>query len=522
MGFFFSRLSRPCACFFYASRFVVTVGVCMGLLCAARCGISIMWCMNHADLRTLFEQQHQASRTQVEVPELVRRERLLRLQKLLDEHGVTLAAAVQADFGVRCPQLTEMADLMVLRTMLTHTLRHLRKWMRPKRVWTPLHLLPASARIERQPLGGVGIIAPWNYPLQLALGPAIAAMAAGNRVMLKPSELTPHTSAQLAHVIGQFFTPDEFCVVQGDVQVASQFSGLPFDHLVFTGSTAVGRKVAIAAAQHLTPTTLELGGKSPCIISNDADLAQAALRIAHGKLLNAGQTCIAPDYLLLPRGQEQAFEQAYAQAVAQLFPTIVGNPDYAAIINAKQLSRLRGLAQQAEVQGARVQWLQSPAPVPMVPHGARTDGAQRQLPPALVWNVHSGMDIMQEEIFGPLLPVISYESLDDVIHAINTGPRPLALYWFGRDEQLRDSVLRRTVSGGVTVNDTLMHVAHDNLPFGGVGPSGWGAYHGEDGFLRFSHQKSVFLQAKWSPASWLYPPYGARFERIIALIKRLG
>lgn len=186
-----------------------------------------MSCMNHADLRTLFEQQHQASRTQVEVPELVRRERLLRLQKLLDEHGVTLAAAVQADFGVRCPQLTEMADLMVLRTMLTHTLRHLRKWMRPKRVWTPLHLLPASARIERQPLGVVGIIAPWNYPLQLALGPAIAAMAAGNRVMLKPSELTPHTSAQLAHVIGQFFTPDEFCVVQGDVQVASQFSGLP-------------------------------------------------------------------------------------------------------------------------------------------------------------------------------------------------------------------------------------------------------------------------------------------------------
>lgn len=481
-----------------------------------------MQAMHHTDLRMLFDQQHQASRKQVEVPMLLRRERLLRIQKLLNEHGATLAAAVQADFGVRSPQLTEMADLMVLRTMLTHTLSHLKKWMRNQRVWTPLHLLPAMARIERQPLGVVGIISPWNYPLQLALGPAIAAIAAGNRIMLKPSELTPHTSAQLAHLIGQFFSPEEFCVVQGDAQVASQFSGLPFDHLVFTGSTAVGRKVAIAAAQHLTPTTLELGGKSPCIISNDCDMEQAALRIAHGKLLNAGQTCIAPDYLLLPRGQEQAFEQAYRKAVAQLFPTLAGNPDYAAIINPKQFNRLRNLAQQAEMQGARVQWLESAQPANAGSTAGWGDAVQRQMTPALVWNVHSGMDIMREEIFGPLLPVISYDRLDDVIQAINAGERPLALYWFGRDDTLRDSVLRRTVSGGVTVNDTLMHVAHDNLPFGGVGPSGWGAYHGEHGFLRFSHQKSVFLQAKWSPASWLYPPYGAKFERVIALIKRFA
>lgn len=484
---------------------------------------SIMQVMNHVDLRSLFDQQHHASRTQVEVPLLLRRERLLRLQKLLHEHGATLAAAVQADFGVRSPQLTEMADLMVLRTMLSDTLRKLRSWMRAKRVWTPLHLLPASARIERQPLGVVGIIAPWNYPIQLALGPAIAAIAAGNRIMLKPSELTPHTSAQLAHVIGQFFAPEEFCVVQGDAQVASQFSGLPFDHLVFTGSTAVGRKVAIAAAQHLTPTTLELGGKSPCIISSDYDLELAALRIAHGKLLNAGQTCIAPDYLLLPRGREKEFEQAFRKAVAQLFPRFAGNPDYAAIINQKQFNRLRSLAQQAESEGAQVQWLQEPELAPASASSAGWgDGLQRQMAPALVWNVHSGMAIMREEIFGPLLPVISYDRLDDVIQAINAGERPLALYWFGHDDKLRDSVLRRTVSGGVTVNDTLMHVAHDNLPFGGVGHSGWGAYHGEQGFLRFSHQKSVFLQAKWSPASWLYPPYGAKFERIMALLKRLA
>lgn len=469
-----------------------------------------------------FELQYQASRQHVDVPELVRRERLLRLQKLLHEHGTTLAAAVQADFGVRSPQLTEMADLMVLRTMLQQTLRQLKRWMRTQRVWTPLHLLPATARIERQPLGVVGIIAPWNYPLQLALGPAIAALAAGNRVMLKPSELTPHTSAQLAHVIGQFFSPEEFCVIQGDAQVASQFAGLPFDHLVFTGSTAVGRKVAMAAAQHLTPTTLELGGKSPCIIGNDCDLVQAAVRIAHGKLLNAGQTCIAPDYLLLPRGREQAFEQAYRKAVAQLFPTLAGNPDYAAIISQKHFNRLRNLAQQAESEGAHVQWLEA-GPASTSSTSAAPgwgDAVQRQMTPALVWNVHSEMDIMREEIFGPLLPVISYDHLDDVVKAINAGERPLALYWFGQDVQQRDSLLRRTVSGGVTVNDTLMHVAHDNLPFGGVGASGWGAYHGESGFLRFSHQKGVFLQAKWSPAAWLYPPYGAKFERVMALLKR--
>ncbi|MEG0786181.1 MAG: coniferyl aldehyde dehydrogenase [Comamonas sp.] len=473
-------------------------------------------------LQQLFDLQHQASRQQVDVPALVRKERLLRIQKILHEHGTTLAAAVQADFGVRSPQLTEMADLMVLRTMLSHTLRNLNQWMRPQRVWTPVHLLPGTGRIEHQPLGVVGIISPWNYPLQLALGPAIAAIAAGNRVMLKPSELTPHTSAQLAHVIGQFFAPEEFCVIQGDTQVASHFSGLPFDHLVFTGSTAIGRKVAMAAAQHLTPTTLELGGKSPCIISNDCDLETAALRIAHGKLLNAGQTCIAPDYLLLPRGQEQAFEQAFRKAVAQLFPTLSGNPDYAAIINQKHFNRLRNLAQQAEAEGAQVQWLESAAQLSSSAAPGWGDAVQRQMTPALVWNVHSGMAIMQEEIFGPLLPVITYDRLDDVIHAINAGERPLALYWFGNDDKLRDSVLRRTVSGGVTVNDTLMHVAHDNLPFGGVGPSGWGAYHGKHGFLRFSHQKSVFLQAKWSPASWLYPPYGAKFQRIMTLIKRLG
>jgi len=474
-----------------------------------------------ADLHRLFEAQHQASRSQVEVPLLVRRERLLRIRKMLDEHGAVLAAAVQADFGMRSPRLTEVADFFVLRNLLNQCLRKLSRWMRPQRVHTPLYLRPARARIERQPLGVVGVISPWNYPVQLALAPAITALAAGNRVMLKPSELTPHTSAQLAALVDQFFSPDEFCVVQGDASIATQFSGLPFDHLVFTGSTAVGRRVAQAAAVHLTPTTLELGGKSPCLIAQDCDLADAALKIAHGKLLNAGQTCIAPDYVLLPRGREQAFAQAYRAAVARLYPTIIGNPDYASILTKRHLARLRQMLRQAQSLGARVDVM---GPAQAQPGEAAaslwSDAAERQMPPALVFGATSEMQLMQEEIFGPILPVITYERLDDVVAALNAGPRPLALYWFGSDENVRDGILRRTVSGGVTVNDTLMHIAHDNLPFGGVGDSGWGAYHGEQGFLRFSHQKSVLLQSRWSMGALFYPPYGPRLDRVMGLLRR--
>ena len=481
-----------------------------------------MAAMTPADIHAHFELQHQASRAQPDVPLLVRRERLLRIRKMLDEHGPVLAAAVQADFGLRSPRLTEVADFFVLRTLLSHTLKHLSKWMKPQKVHTPIYLQPASAHIQRQPLGVVGVISPWNYPVQLALAPAITALAAGNRVMLKPSELTPHTSAQLAALVAQFFAPDEFCVVQGDANLSALFASLPFDHLVFTGSTAVGRKVAQAAAQHLTPTTLELGGKSPCIIDGNCDMQDAALKIAHGKLLNAGQTCIAPDYVLLPRGREGEFTQAYRAAVARLFPTIEGNADYASIITARHHARLRTMLQQAQTQGADVQTIDPGAGKPAAPASAGTlgDGASRQMAPTLVFGATSQMQLMQEEIFGPILPVVSYERLQDAIDHINAGPRPLALYWFGNSESVRDDVLRRTVSGGVSVNDTLMHIAHDNLPFGGVGDSGWGAYHGEQGFLRFCHQKSVLVQSRWAMGSLFYPPYGARFDQVMGLLRR--
>ena len=477
--------------------------------------------MSTTDIQAAFDLQYQASRAQVDVPLLVRRERLLRVRKMLDEHGPLLAAAVQADFGMRSPRLTEVADFFVLRTLLSHTLSHLAKWCKPRKVHTPLYLQPAKAWIERQPLGVVGVIAPWNYPVQLSLAPAITALAAGNRVMLKPSELTPHTSAQLASLVSRFFAPDEFCVLEGDASLSAQFSSLPFDHLVFTGSTAVGRKVAQAAAQHLTPTTLELGGKSPCIVDGSSDMQDAALKIAHGKLLNGGQTCIAPDYVLLPRGREGEFAQAYRAAVARMYPAIEGNGDYASIITPRHHARLRNMLEQARSLGADVQVIDPAAGKPTVKsQGTLGDGVSRQMLPTLVFGATSEMQLMQEEIFGPILPVISYERLDDAITHINTGPRPLALYWFGQNVAVRDDVLRRTVSGGVTVNDTLMHIAHDNLPFGGVGDSGWGAYHGEDGFLRFCHQKSVLVQSRWSMGSVFYPPYGARFDRVMALLRR--
>ena len=461
-------------------------------------------------MRQLFDNQYAASRRDIDVPLSVRRDRLLRMKALIDDNSVALAHAVQADFGVRSVQLTEVADLLVLRSLMSHTLKCLSKWMKPVKVATPIYLQPARAFLQRQPLGVVGVVSPWNYPVQLALGPTITALSAGNRVMLKPSELTPATSALMAELIGKAFAPDEVCVVQGDGAVAADFSSLPFDHLFFTGSTAVGRVVAKAAAANLTPTTLELGGKSPCIIDASCDMKSAALKIAHGKLLNAGQTCIAPDYVLLPKGQEAAFGHAFAQAVAQLFPTIAGNPDYAAIISQRHQERLQAMLAAAEAGGARLQTIDT--------GGVAT--AHRQMAPVIAFDVPPDAKLMHEEIFGPVLPVVPYDSVDQAINYINARPRPLALYWFGQDNAVRDTVLARTVSGGVSINDTLMHIAHENLPFGGIGESGWGSYHGEAGFLRLTMQKPVLVQSKWARGDLFYPPYGKRFDQIMGLLKR--
>ena len=481
-------------------------------------GLSIMPNMTQLPpdlpMRALFDAQLHASRQHIEVPLALRRDRIHRMRQLIERHSAALAEAVQADFGVRSPQLTEVADFLVLRALIGDLEKHLVAWTKPRRVPTPLYLQPASAHIQRQPLGVIGVIGPWNYPIQLTLGPAVTALAAGNRVMIKPSELTPHSSALLAQLLHQAFAADELCVVQGGADVAHEFASLPFDHLLFTGSTAVGRKVAAAAAANLTPTTLELGGKSPCILDASVNLADAALKIAHGKLLNAGQTCIAPDYVMLPRGMEAAFEQAYRAAVARLFPTIAGNPDYAAILTDRHLSRLQSLVSEAQAQGARVVTLGQGG------GSGDTKPTSRQMLPSLVFDAPTDSRLMAEEIFGPVLPVLSYNTPDDAVAYINERPRPLALYWFGSATAARDRVLQRTVSGGVTVNDTLMHIAHDNLPFGGVGESGWGAYHGEAGFLRFTQQKPVLVQSRFAMGDLFYPPYGTKFDRVMGLLKR--
>jgi coniferyl-aldehyde dehydrogenase len=467
-------------------------------------------------MHALFDAQYQASRAQVDVPLAVRRDRLHRIKRILDDDGAALAAAVQADFGVRSPAMTEVADVFIIRSLLSHLSKHLARWMKPVKVATPVYLAPATAHIHRQPLGVVGIISPWNYPIQMALAPAATALAAGNRVLLKPSEMTPRTSALLADRIHHHFAADEFAVIEGDAAVAAQFAGLPFDHLFFTGSTAIGRKVAAEAAGNLTPTTLELGGKSPCIIDRSCNLDDAAVKIAHGKLLNAGQTCIAPDYLLLPRGREMAFEPAFAAAVARLFPRIVGNPDYASIQNDRHFARQQELLADARAKGATLRTID-----PRPGTDSSLAGSQRQMPPVLVYGAEPGMRVMEEEIFGPILPVVLYDTVSEVIETINSRPRPLALYWFGDDEKVLGRILSQTVSGGVTVNDTLLHIAHENLPFGGVGDSGWGAYHGHTGFLRFTHEKSVFTQSRLGVGHLFYPPYGLRFDQVIGMLRRM-
>ena len=441
----------------------------------------------------------------------VRRDRLDRLLLLTKTHQDAIIEAISADFGHRSRQETDLADIFTVLSAIRHTQRHLRRWMKARRVPTPLHLFPASSELIRQPLGVVGVISPWNYPYQLAMLPVAAALAAGNRAMLKPSELTPRFSDLLQQIVAESFAPDEFAVFPGDVEMGRAFSRLPFDHLFFTGSSAVGRQIALAAAENLTPVTLELGGKSPAIINVDADLPVAARRIAFAKLLNAGQTCVAPDYMLVPRGRVNAFVAEMRIAVAAMYPTLADNPDYTSIVSDRHFQRLAHLVVDATTRGA--------TRVPLVDVAEAPDAA-RKFTPTLLVGADDGMAVMQQEIFGPVLPVVAYDSLDEAIAYVNRHPRPLALYWFGASREHRDRVLRGTISGGVTTNDACWHVSQEYLPFGGVGASGMGAYHGERGFLTFTKEKPVLHQARVNGIALFRPPYGRRFEAMLSLLKR--
>ncbi|TAH66751.1 MAG: coniferyl aldehyde dehydrogenase [Rhodopseudomonas palustris] len=461
-----------------------------------------------------FHRMVEASRQQPPPPLATRLDRLARLRALISDNEQRFAAAISADFGHRCAIETLIAETLFLLGELKHTSKHLKNWMAPKSVSTQLQFWPASNRLLPQPLGVVGIIAPWNYPLQLTLAPAIGAIAAGNLVMIKPSELSPRFAALLQETVAATFEPTELLVTGIEDDIAPAFAALPFDHLVFTGSTRVGRIVAEAAGRNLTPVTLELGGKSPTIIDRSADLDVAAQRIAYAKLMNAGQTCIAPDYALVPRDKVQDFAARVQRHMIAMFGENPGNPDYTAIIADKHYVRLEGLLADAKAQGASVQ------------QSATPDNAAwrsvRKFPPTVLTGVTADMKIMQEEIFGPLLPVLGYDDPSEPIAFINGRDRPLALYWFGSNDAARDEVLARTVSGGVTINDCLVHFAQINQPMGGVGASGIGAYHGQWGFDTFSHLKPVFYRSPYNRLADLYPPYGAKIARLAKLLRLLS
>ena len=471
--------------------------------------------MNQNDLpNTLalaFERQRAAAHAQPCPDWAVRADRLRRLQQLLQTHETAIAQAIDADFGGRPAIETELAEIFPSLDEIKTALRHGKAWMKPRRAPVSKWFQPARAQVLPTPLGVVGIIVPWNYPLFLAVAPLAAALAAGNGVMLKLSELTPGFAALLQRLLGQAFAADEVCVITGGPDVAAQFSALPFDHLLFTGSTPVGRKVMAAAAQHLTPVTLELGGKSPAVITPGYPLAHAVQRILAGKLMNAGQTCIAPDYVLLPRAQVPGFVDAARQQVRKCYPTGLADADFCSIVNSHHHARLVQNLEEAVERGIRVECLFD---------GPARDDAGHRLAPALLIDPPADTGVMRDEIFGPLLPLVPYDTLDEAMQFIKARAHPLALYWFDHDSARTDHALRHLPAGGVTVNDTLLHVTQHSLPFGGVGASGMGAYHGQWGFDTFSKLKPVFRQSRMNGMALFLPPYTPLMRRLLGLMKR--
>lgn len=452
------------------------------------------------DLPALLVRQQEAFRADPFPATRERRATLDRLRKLVVQRQDDIAQAISADFGGRHRMEVLFSEVLVSVNALSHASRHVAQWMDRRDVPVGWPLQPARAFVVPQPLGVVGVISPWNYPLYLAIGPLASALAAGNRVMLKLSEHTPATSEFLAALIRSAFAEDHIAVVNGGPDVAEEFSHLPFDHLLFTGSTKVGRQVMRAAAENLTPVTLELGGKSPAIVTQSANLTRAADDIAYGKWLNAGQTCVAPDYVLVQDGVREEFLASLQAAVARRWPKGSFPTEYTSVVNDRQLGRLQEYLDQARERGCKILKLES-AP-----------GAGRQLPPVLVLDPPGDLRLMQEEIFGPILPICSFSNLDQAISRVADGPKPLALYLFTRNAAEKQAVLRRTASGGVSINETLLHIVVDDLPFGGLGASGMGAYHGQTGFDTFSKLKPVFERYGTGLGVLTRPPYGRLHE----------
>ncbi|MEH6450992.1 MAG: coniferyl aldehyde dehydrogenase [Oleispira sp.] len=417
-----------------------------------------------------------------------------------------LAAAVNEDFSCRSKDETLLAEILTSIEGINTAIKKTRKWMKPSKRGVGMLFAPAKNEVRYQPLGIVGIIVPWNYPIFLAIGPLVGALSAGNRAMIKMSEFTPNLNKVFKAMLAEVFDENRVCIIEGEADVAMAFTEQPFDHILFTGSTAVGRHVMAAAAKNLTPVTLELGGKSPTIVSNHVPMKDAAERICFGKSMNAGQTCVAPDYILVPKAKEEEFITAYVAAFSKMYPSLKDNNDYTAIVNDRQYQRLSSWVQDAKDKGAKLTEI----------NPAKEDlSSGRKLAPVLVQGMKADMTIAEEEIFGPILPIISYDSMDEAIAYINDRPRPLALYYFGYDKAEQDYVLNNTHSGGVSVNDTLMHLAQEDMPFGGVGDSGMGHYHGKEGFITFSKAKAVHRKGRLSTGNLAYPPYDNSIRKMI-------
>lgn len=469
---------------------------------------------NRTDMLAVLERQRTAFTTARPEALSVRYDRLERCATMLKEHGEAFAKAMSADFGHRSHEQSMLTDIMPSVSIVRYSQKRMKRWSRPEKrhVNFPLNLLGARAEVRYEPKGVIGIVAPWNFPVGLTMAPLAQAFAAGNRAMLKPSEFTERTSELMQELFPRYFAEEEVAVITGGPETGQAFCGLPFDHLLFTGATPIGRHVLHAAADHLVPVTLELGGKSPTIFGRSADLQRSAERVALGKMMNAGQICLAPDYMMVPEELEDRAIAAVAAGVSSMYPTLLANDDYTSVINRRHRDRLAGLVEDAREKGAEA--------IVVNPGGedfAGTNG--NKMPLTILRNVNDDMRVMQEEIFGPVLPVKTYRAIDEVIDYVNAHDRPLGLYYFGQDKAEAEKVLTRTISGGVTVNDVIFHVSADDLPFGGIGPSGMGSYHGVEGFRTFSHARAVYRQPKVDLAklAGLRPPYGAATQRTLKM-----
>ena len=456
------------------------------------------------DMQKILDRQKRAYLNDGLVSNEVRHDRLERAVNVIKKNEERLVDAMSADFGHRSHHQSRFTDIASSIGPLRHAQKNLKRWRKSEKrsAMFPLSLLGAKARVDYQPLGVVGVISPWNFPVNLTFTPLAGVLSAGNRCMIKPSEYTPETSKAMAEAISEEFDIEEIAVVLGGPETGASFSGLPFDHLLFTGATSIAKHVLSAASENLVPVTLELGGKSPVIVGESANMDATAGAIMAGKMMNAGQICLAPDYVFLPKTRVQEFVESSKKAVSKMFPTLLDNPDYTSVINDRHFDRISSYIDEAKQKGVEV--------VEINP--ANEDFRQQphnKIPPTLIIDPPEELQVMQDEIFGPVMPIKSYDQVEETISYVNDRPRPLGLYYFGSNSKEESDVLNRTTSGGVTVNDVVMHVAQEDLPFGGVGPSGMGSYHGEDGFKRFSHAKAIYTQTKLGAVlEALRPPYG--------------